>query len=205
MTAQEILKSEEFKKCLNFHGHLCPGLSIGYKAATAGMEKLKADRSEDEELVAIVETDACCADAIQVMTGCTFGKGNFIYHDHGKMVFTFISRESGKGVRVSMRPDAFSPDEEHMNLLQKVMAGAADDAQKQRFYELHRQRSLDVLNMKDDELFDLSSVQLEMPEKARIDKSIPCGICGEPTMKSKMIKTDNGRVCRDCHGKPGAC
>jgi len=205
MTAQEILNSDEFKKCLDFHGHLCPGLSIGYKAAIAGMEKLKAQRSEDEELVAIVETDACCADAVQVMTGCTFGKGNFIYHDHGKMVFSFISRESGKGIRVSMRPDAFIPDGKHMKLMQKVMAGTADNSQKKRFYELHRQRSLDVLNMNNDELFELSSVQLEMPKQARIDKSIPCGICGEPTMRSKMIETDNSRVCRDCHGKPGAC
>ena len=64
------------------------------------------------------------------MTGCTFGKGNFIFHDHGKMVFSFISRESGKGVRISMRPDAFIPDKAHMDLMQKVMAGTADDSQK---------------------------------------------------------------------------
>lgn len=202
MTAQKILNSDEFKKCLDFHGHLCPGLSIGYKAASAGMEKLKEQRSEDEELVAIVETDACCADAVQVMTGCTFGKGNFIYHDHGKMVFTFISRKSGKGIRVSMRPDAFMPDEKHMKLMQKVMAGTADDSQKQQFYKLHRQRSLDVLNMTDDELFSLSTIRRDMPEKAKIDKSVPCDICGEPVMKSKMVETGNGRVCRDCHGKP---
>jgi len=38
---------------------------------------LGENRAEDEEIVAVVETDACGADAIQVRTGCTFGKGNF--------------------------------------------------------------------------------------------------------------------------------
>ncbi len=35
-------------------------------------------RAVDEEIVAVVETDACFSDAVQVMTGCTFGKGDFI-------------------------------------------------------------------------------------------------------------------------------
>ena len=42
------------------HGHVCGGLAIGYKAATTGMDWLKGKRALDEELVAIVETDACC-------------------------------------------------------------------------------------------------------------------------------------------------
>ena len=37
MSAEAILSSELFKKCLDFHGHLCPGLSMGYQAATAGL------------------------------------------------------------------------------------------------------------------------------------------------------------------------
>ena len=200
MTAQEILESQEFKKCLEFHGHLCPGLSIGFKAARAGLDKLAEKRSEDEELVAIVETDACSADAVQVMTGCTFGKGNFIYKDHGKMVFTFLSRSSGEGVRVSLKPGAFAPDEAHMALLQKVMSGHADESEKQRFQDVHRRRSLDVLDKPADELFDISSVKRELPQKAKIDASIACDACGEPVMASKLVESQGKNFCRDCHG-----
>jgi len=106
MTAYQIMESEDFKKCADFHGHICPGLAIGYKAAKAGMEMLNEQRAEDEEIAAVVETDACCSDAVQVITGCTFGKGNFIYRDHGKIVFTFFSRKTGQGVRVAMKPGA---------------------------------------------------------------------------------------------------
>ncbi len=33
-----------------------------------------------------------------MITGCTFGKGNFIYRDYGKTAFTFFNRDTGKGV-----------------------------------------------------------------------------------------------------------
>ncbi len=63
METDEIFSTPDFKKCIEFHGHICPGLAVGYKAAKTGMDWLKENRAEDEELVAIVETDACGADA----------------------------------------------------------------------------------------------------------------------------------------------
>ena len=41
MNAQEIMQNEDFKRCEAFHGHLCPGLSIGYKAARVAMQRLQ--------------------------------------------------------------------------------------------------------------------------------------------------------------------
>jgi formylmethanofuran dehydrogenase subunit E len=47
------------EKAVAFHGHYCPGLEIGYRAAVIAMRELRFDRAEDEEIVAICETDAC--------------------------------------------------------------------------------------------------------------------------------------------------
>ena len=69
--------------------------------AKAALRELKADRPRDEELVAIVENDSCAVDAIQFITGCTFGKGNLIFRDYGKHVYTFFNRRTGQGVRIS--------------------------------------------------------------------------------------------------------
>jgi formylmethanofuran dehydrogenase subunit E len=44
-----------------------------------------------------VENNSCSVDAIQEILGCTFGKGNLIYKDRGKQVFTIYSRGNGKG------------------------------------------------------------------------------------------------------------
>lgn len=198
MTAQDILNSEDFKQCQAFHGHVCPGLSMGYRAARAAMEWLDARRAEDEEVVAIVETDACSADAIQVLTGCTFGKGNFFYKDYGKMALTLASRDTGRGVRVSIRPEAFAPDRTHSDLLQKVMAGDATEAERQAFGDRHFQRTCEVLEQPTEALFRLTPVDIELPSRARIEPSKPCVQCNEPTMPSKMETVDGRTLCRAC-------
>lgn len=92
-----------WEDAVKFHGHECGGLKWGYKVALYALEKLNFDRSSDEELVAIVENDSCAVDGIQVVTGCTFGKGNLIFKDYGKHVYTFFNRNTGKGIRISRK------------------------------------------------------------------------------------------------------
>ncbi len=96
----------DLQQVIRFHGHLCGGILLGYRAARAGVERLGARRAEDEELIAIVENDSCGVDAVQMLTGCTFGKGNLFFRDHGKQVYTFALRPSGRAVRVSRKPGA---------------------------------------------------------------------------------------------------
>ena len=84
------LTPEQITGTIDFHGHLCPGLAWGIRVSEAALAML-GPRSQDEELVAVVETDSCAVDAIQYLTGCTFGKGNLRYLDHGQNVFTFCN------------------------------------------------------------------------------------------------------------------
>jgi formylmethanofuran dehydrogenase subunit E len=203
MKAQDIIESEDFQRCAAFHGHVCPGLSIGYRAAHTAMDRLQEKRAADEEIVAVVETDACSADAVQVLTGCTFGNGNFIYRDYGKMALTLLSRNTGRGVRVALKPDAFKPDEEHMALIQKITRGDATTEEHNRFEELHFKRTCNILEAPSDELFSVSSVAVELPARARIEPSEPCARCGEPTMPSKMNVVDGRKVCRGCLNRAG--
>ena len=103
---------QDLVEAVRFHGHLCPGLVLGYVASRVGMDRLGTSRSADEELIAIVENDSCAVDAVQFLTGCTFGKGNFFFRDHGKHVYTFALRPSGRAVRVSRKPGKrLSPEE----------------------------------------------------------------------------------------------
>lgn len=199
MSAKEIMQSDLFKKCLTFHGHFCPGLSTGYQAAVVGMEWLSANRSEDEEIVTIVETDACCCDAIQVITGCTFGKGNFIYKDYGKMAFTFMSRDSGKGVRISLKPmDASPKSKRHAELMNKFKTGQADKAEIKEFRKLHTKRAEEILNNSPKALFHINEVNVTLPPKATMAPSVQCDRCGEPTMATKLKKVANESICRGC-------
>jgi formylmethanofuran dehydrogenase subunit E len=195
---EEVLSREEFERCLEFHGHPCPGLAIGYRAAEAGLAWLREKRALDEELVAIVETDACGADAVQVLTGCTFGKGNFIFRDRGKNVYSFVSRRSGSGVRVALRADAVQPNDRHMELIRKMMAETATEEERTEFWKLHERKSHEILEKELAELFTLESVDIALPPKARIEPLGICDRCGEPTMASKLQLEGSTRLCRSC-------
>jgi hypothetical protein len=67
---------KSYKEAVVFHGHACPGLALGYRAAEYALQIFRAGRSEDEDLVAIVENDACGVDAIQVVAGCGDRQGS---------------------------------------------------------------------------------------------------------------------------------
>ena len=198
MNAQQIMQSEDFKRCEAFHGHVCGGLAIGYLAATAGLDWLREKRALDEELVAIVETDACCVDAIQVLTGCTFGKGNLVYKDYGKMGFTFFNRRTGQGVRLSMNPETFRVNERQLELFKKTRDGSITDTEQEELSTLGLQRTMEVLDTRAEDLFSMTPVTTGLPDKARIEPSKPCSRCGEPTMSSKLETVDGELVCRGC-------
>ena len=197
-TTENPLQNEDFLRCADFHGHVCPGLAIGYRAARAGLDRLKTHRSPDEELVAEVETDACGADAVQVLSGCTFGKGNFIHRDRGKQAFTFYDRGSGQGVRVAMKQGAFAPEPRQRELFAKVREESATSEELREFWELQRQKSQELLEMAPEELFSFQDVQRSVPDKARIEPSEPCSACGEPTMATKLVAIGERKLCLDC-------
>ncbi len=189
---------KDFNRCINFHGHVCPGLAIGYRAARAGMDWLREKRAKDEEWFAIVETDACGVDAIQVLTGCTFGKGNLIYRDYGKHVFIMASRSSGKGIRIALKAGALELSKRHRQLMEKLKKAKATDREREAFAQLHRQKTLEILTKPLSDLLILRPANVPLPPKARIEPSRPCGCCGEPTMPSKLQKIDAKEICREC-------
>lgn len=193
--------SKDFDKCAAFHGHICPGLTIGYRAAKAALDRLKESMSVDEEIITIIETDACGADAIQVLTGCTFGKGNLIYRDHGKTVFTFISRLTEKGVRFSLKPSALETPKEAQDTSSEDFHLPLEGGFSQFRPEMCRK----ILEMPFEELFTVSDTVVKIPSKARIEQSELCEACREPVMPSRMLISNGRKVCRDCaepeHGK----
>lgn len=161
-----------WEKCVAFHGHQCPGLAIGFRACEAAVEKLGLEFSADEEVVCVTENDACGVDAVQVITGCTMGKGNLLYHGTGKMAFNFYNRKTGESLRVVAKPNA----------------GGMDRAQRQEF----------ILTAPMDEVFSFDKPRYKVPEKARLFSTVVCEICGEGAPEHKMRLQDGKRVCLDC-------
>ena len=164
-----------WKKCVEFHGHECPGLAIGFRACEIAKEKLNLKFSKDEEVVCITENDACGVDAIQVITGCTIGKGNLIYKGTGKMAFSFFDRKNNRSIRLILKDFNFN--------------GNRDE--KQNY----------ILDGSEKELFDIKIPSFIVPEYARSFNSIKCERCGELALEHKIRIEKGKKVCLDCYNE----
>lgn len=171
-------EDRDLAEVVRFHGHMCPGLAIGYRAARIVMERLGSVRAEDEELVAIVENDSCSVDAVQWVTGCTFGKGNFVFRDHGKQVFTVALRPSGRAVRVALK---------RRELRQGEPPHQDRDA-----------RTRWLLTAPEEALFHVEETTLILPDVAQIRDSEVCDRCGEEAMVTRTAHLGSRTLCIPC-------
>jgi len=168
-----------YEDIVEFHGHSCPGIAIGFKIGEIVLERF--GKAKDEEIVAIVENDSCSIDAIQFMTGCTFGKGNLIFKDHGKHVYTFIDRKTGKSIRMSLNKS-----------IQELMDGF-----KTKRDELPEK----ILEMDPYKLFTVKNVKVKPPKKATIYNSLKCAECNEIVAENRA-RIKNGKIiCIPCSKK----
>lgn len=164
-----------WEKVAAFHGHVCGGLTIGYKAALYAIELLNLTFSDDEQVVCISENDACGCDAIQVILGCSIGKGNLLFHMTGKQAFSFFNRKSGKSVRL---------------VLKEKPAG------------MTREQSFDYYQgCEPQDMFEVKETKIELPEPARIFDSYKCDCCGENTGANWIRLAGDKKLCVDCYSK----
>ncbi len=168
-----VNKSEaDFDRAVDFHGHRCPGLYIGYRAAKLALKELGIMRAEDEEIVAIVENNSCAVDAIQSMLGTTFGKGNLFFNDYGKHVYTVLNRGDNRAVRISLKEFKRGKSKEETLKL------------------MHR--------LSDKDLFDVKHVSIVPPTEAEIFRSVKCEVCGEPAIETRLRVKNGKLMCIPC-------
>ena len=167
-----------WKEAVSFHGHSCPGLALGCRIAFDAAKLLGLDeRCGDEEGVCVAETDACGVDAIQVVWGCTIGKGNLLLKPRGKQAFAFYARARSEGIRLYWQAevqDSLSREEKMEYFLQ----GPAE------------------------KLYRVGRAAFPVPQPARMSPSLICARCGEKASEP-MIRLMSGQpYCLDCFIDP---
>lgn len=185
------------------HGHHCPGLASGVRAAYRAVRDLGLHSTGMEEIIAIVETNNCFSDGVQFVTGCSFGNNALIFRDLGKTAFT-LAKRTGEGVRVCLTADFDTLAERHpgaIALFQKVVVNRAGTPEEQaRLPILWRELSFSLLDPPDEALFKVQRVKIEVPAYARIFPSVRCSICGENVMETRIQMKDGKPVCLPCSG-----
>jgi formylmethanofuran dehydrogenase subunit E len=182
------------------HGHFCPFSAIGVKAAARAVRELSIKSTGMEGVVAIVETNNCFSDGVQFVTGCSFGNNALIYRDYGKTAFT-LARRTGEAVRISMRSDLVMEERspKATQLFDRVVVErSGTEADQKRLSELWKELAFRVLNIPDEEVFDIRRVTVEVPAYARIFASVKCSICGEDVMEPRVRIKGGKPVCIPC-------
>ena len=159
--------------CVAFHGHACGGLTIGYKASLYAIELLKLEFSDDEQVVCISENDACGVDAIQVMLGCSVGKGNLLFHIRGKQAFSFYNRKTGKSIRIVLKPKT-------------------DGMTRKESFTYYQ-------GCRPEDMFEVKESTIALPDKAKLFGSYICDCCGEETGANWIRLAEDKKLCLDCY------
>ncbi len=188
---------KSFDDVVDFHGHVCPGLALGYRVSILALKEL-GERAADEELVAIVENNSCAVDAVQVITGCTYGKGNLICKDYGKQVYTFIKRPSGDGIRIYIDWKSPEETEEEKQIWDRYMKGDCSDEVIKAIHNRRSKKIEIIMSAKDEELLKVTKGKMNLPEEAKIYPSLRCVMCGEKVMEPRARIKDGKIVCIPC-------
>jgi len=190
-----------FDDAITFHGHSCPGLAIGYRISLRALREFSG-RSKDEELVSVVENNSCAVDAIQVLTGCTFGKGNLLFNDYGKQVYTFIKKPSGKGIRISVNWKKPGETDEEKEMWDRYIKG--DRSQRIMKFVHNRKASKIkyILDADEKEIMTVKKYKGKVPPEAEIYHSITCETCSEKMMEPRARLKEGKIVCIPCFDLP---
>lgn len=187
-----------------FHGHKCPAMPMGLRVGAAAMNALDVERAPDGQLLALLEIGenhcaTCFADGVQVITGCTFGKGNIKKLEYGKWAVTLVDRASGRAVRANARAEAMANNK------------------KTTFFSEYREKGIpaskvpddvveplvvNVINAPQDNLVSVSEIfHYTIDDYPHSFASFVCDECGEMTAEPYGRIAHDKHVCLTCREK----
>jgi len=185
------------------HGHHCLGSAMGVIAGHYAMKTLGVvENTGMEHVIAVVETNNCFSDGIQMVTGCSFGNNSLVYRDYGKTAFSLVKR-TGEGNRLSKRHDLDDllkdKNPETHELYRKIVnLRNANPEEEARMMELNKQHCFSVLNLPVEKIFNIERVEVDLPSYSRLLNSHVCKVCGESVMETKAVKERAEYYCINC-------
>ncbi|MCR5815117.1 MAG: trehalose-binding protein [Desulfovibrio sp.] len=174
----------EFRKLAeNFHGYAAPGLLIGAYM----VELAKSQIPPGTLFEAVVETDKCLPDAVQLLTLCSTGNKRLKICSLGRYALALFDKYNGKGVRVSLDAAKLRQWPEISGWFFKLKPKAEQNSQ-----ELERE-----IERAGDSLCRVQkvTVQPHLVGHSHMEAIVLCPVCGE------AYPAEDGPVCRGCQGE----
>lgn len=74
---------------IDFHGHTCPGIALGYRIAQLAQRELGIRPTPDSECLVKAYTQSCAIDAFQVLNHATIGRRALILNEMKEHIYEF--------------------------------------------------------------------------------------------------------------------
>ena len=187
-----------------FHGHKCPAMPNGLRVGAAAMNALGVERTGDGALHAFLDLGenhcaTCFGDGIQVITGCTFGKGNISRTHKGKWALTLVDKKTNRAVRVTPKAEAMLQNKKSEFFTKYRGKGVPATQVPDEVVEPLVQM---VMNAPEEKMMTVSEVfEYQWNEPAHSFNSFVCEDCGEMTVMEYGRIKDDKKVCIDCANK----
>ena len=189
------------KETISFHGHKCNGLALGIRASDYVINNFY-DPGKSGDLITVTETNMCAVDAFQYFLGSTFGKGNLLLIDYGKKAFSFFNRNTKEGIRLIAKDAKLSESNRSITDFRNIMERRElNSEEKQRYQGLIEKSFREIINSNFEDTFQISDVQIDCPDRARIFESIECSECGESMMETRVRRYKGKNLCIPCFDK----
>jgi len=164
---------ESYARAGELHGHYCPGLAIGVRAAwEAELAIGTVMRDRHNRLQCLAESEACWLDGIQSVLGATVGNGALKCAGTGKSAFNFYNPETGGSLRLYVKE--LPRERAKPELIEYILTAPRED------------------------IFLSGPVKRSFPERAARSPEVTCSVCGE-TLRESQARYRNGKpLCLDC-------
>lgn len=169
------------------HGHLSPGVALGFRMGQIGLKRLGLSRG-DKRLFAVVETALCLADGVQASTGCTLGHSSLRVEDFGKLAVCVARSDTKEGVRLSLKHGSLPSTVEDWVMRRRKLN-----------HEEEKKVAKEILRL-DEKFFHIERVVVEPFSEFEESAVVKCDSCGEWVIKTKTVRAERKTLCKACSG-----
>lgn len=201
---EKIKPKDYYEAGLQLHGHKCPAMPLGLRVGAAAMNALGVERAKDGQLLALVDLGenhcaTCYGDGVQMITGCTFGKGNIKKLHYGKWGLTLVETKTGRAVRVIPKAETMLTSKKSKFFTEYRMKGIpASEVPKEVVEPLVD----NVMNTPDEQMLSISEIfHYNVPKKAGSFSGFVCDECHEMTVEGYGRPFEDKKVCQPCYEK----
>jgi len=203
-TQNKINPKDYLEAGIMFHGHKCPAMPSGLRVGAAAMNALGVKRAKDSQLIALIEIGdnhfaTCFADGIQMITGCTFGKGNIKKLNYGKWGITLVEAKSGRAVHVAPKGEIMSKNKQTKFFTEYRTKGIPASAVPQ---EIIDPLVNNVMTIPEEQMLNISDIfQYDLPKGKGTFASFICDDCREMVVEGYGRPHEDKKFCQPCYNK----